>query len=394
MILLDNRSLAVLLVLWVSVAAGQEPARPLMPANSAEPSAMERIKGRAFPSVFQAWSPAQNVRDESPLHTVARHDLLWHGPQFFGLRWNNRYTGLADGFTPESIQAARLFRQKLLTLNPNLVSIAEIRYRDAHRSYLPEGHAWWLRDKQGRIVPGWEEGGFFCLDFHNPQFRSQIAVQAKAAVKSGAVDGVMLDWWSDDASRLELIREVREAVGERAIIIANANDRQTPQTAPFINGYFMECYRSQTAQEWKTIADTLVWAEAHLREPRVNCLETWFHKSRDDLDLMRATTTLVLTHSDGYCLFSDHNPLPTPDHLHNWYPFWERSLGKPIAERQSRPDGTVSREFENGAAVYNPLGNRAVLVRFSDRRRSVATGRAGEEHALGCPDGDIFLRVK
>jgi hypothetical protein len=93
-------------------------------------------------------------------------------------------------------------------------------------------------------------------------------------MKSGAVDGVMLDWWSDDASRLELIREVREAVGERAIIIANANDRQTPQTAPFINGYFMECYRSQTAQEWKTIADTLVWAEAHLREPRVNCLET------------------------------------------------------------------------------------------------------------------------
>jgi len=388
------RSLAVLLVLWVSVAAGQEPAHPQTPANSAERSAMERIKGRAFPSVFQAWSPAQNVRDESPLHTVARHDLLWHGPQFFGLRWNNRYTGLADGFACESIQAARLFRQKLLTLNPNLVLIAEIRYRDAHRSYLPEGHAWWLRDKQGRIVPGWEEGGFFCLDFHNPQFRSQVAAQAKAAVKSGAVDGVMLDWWSDDASRLELIREVREAVGERAIIIANANDRRTPQTAPFINGYFMECYRSQTAQEWKTIADTLVWAEAHLREPRVNCLETWFHKSRDDLDQMRATTTLVLTHSDGYCLFSDPNPLPTPDHLHNWYPFWERSLGKPIAERQSRPDGTVSREFENGAAVYNPLGNRAVLVRFSDRRRSVATGKAGGEHALGCPDGDIFLRVK
>jgi hypothetical protein len=137
-----------------------------------------------------------------------------------------------------------------------------------------------------------------------------------------------------------------------------------------------------------------VWAETHLREPRVNCLEIWFHKSRDDLDLMRATTTLVLTHSDGYCLFSDPNPLPTPDHLHNWYPFWERSLGKPLAERQSRPDGTVSREFEHGTAVYNPLGSRPVTVRFSERRKSVATGRVDEEHALGCPDGDIFLRLK
>jgi hypothetical protein len=109
---------------------------------------------------------------------------------------------------------------------------------------------------------------------------------------------------------------------------------------------------------------------------------------------MRATTTLVLTHSAGYCLFSDPNPFPTPDHLHNWYPFWERSLGKPIAERQSRPDGTVSREFDHGTAVYNPLGNRPVSVRFSERRRSVATGKVGEEHAVGCPDGDFFLRLK
>ena len=85
---------------------------------------------------------------------------------------------------------------------------------------------------------------------------------------------------------------------------------------------------SKTAQDWKRIADTLAWAEANLREPRVNCLETWFHKSRDDLNLMRATTTLALTHSDGYCLFSDPNPLPTPDHLHNWYPFWNREPGQ------------------------------------------------------------------
>ena len=45
---------------------------------------------------------------------------------------------------------------------------------------------------------------------------------------------------------------------------------------------------------------------------------------------MRATTTLALTHGDGYCLFSDPNPLPTPDHMHNWYPFWNKSLGRPL----------------------------------------------------------------
>jgi len=95
------------------------------------------------------------------------------------------------------------------------------------------------------------------------------------------------------------------------------------------------------------------WAEVNLREPRVNCLETWYHRSRDDLHLVRATTTLALTHSDGYCLFSDPNPLPTPDHLHNWYSFWNKSLGKPVAKGTADPDGTVRREFENGTAVYN-----------------------------------------
>ena len=116
----------------------------------------------------------------------------------------------------------------------------------------------------------------------------------------------------------------------------------------------MECTESKTAQDWQRIADTLAWAKAHLRQPRINCLETWYHQSRDDLNLMRATTTLALTHSDGYCLFSDPNPLPTPDHLHDWYSFWNKSLGRPVGKGNANSDGTVRREFENGTVVYNP----------------------------------------
>lgn len=181
----------------------------------AEHSVQQRIEARRFPSVFQAWNPAQNVLDESPLHTVARHDLLWQNTQFYGLRWNNKYVGLADGFDAESIKKAKAFRQKLLGLNPNLILIDEIHYRDDHKSYLPEGHPWWLRDQQGRIVLGWDEGGYLCLDFHNPEFRHQVAKQAKAAVASWVVDGVLLDWWFDDASRLALVKEVRGAIGDR-----------------------------------------------------------------------------------------------------------------------------------------------------------------------------------
>ena len=83
--------LSVLLIESPSVVAQSN-------ATPAERPLLERIQGREFPSVFQAWSPAENVEDDSPLHTVARHDLVFQGPEFFGLRWNRRPTGIADGF--------------------------------------------------------------------------------------------------------------------------------------------------------------------------------------------------------------------------------------------------------------------------------------------------------
>ncbi len=352
-----------------------------------------RITGRTFPSVFQAWNAADNLKGEAPLDTAARHDLIFQSAGFYGLRWNHAQQGLADGFTPASVEAALLKRRELLGRNPNLVLLLEIRYRDAHRSFLPEGHAWWRRDKAGRIVAGWEEGGYLQLDFANSEYREQVARQAQAAVQSGAVDGVMLDWWSDDADRLALVQAIRRRIGEKALILANANDRTFPQTAPFINGTFMECYRSQTAQEWRRIADALAWAEKNLRAPRINCLETWFHTSRRDEHLMRATTALSLVLSDGYCLFSDPNPLPTPDHLHDWYPFWERMLGRANGLGVTRSDGSIARTFERGAAIYNPLGNATVTVTFDVPHTSRATGRRALSHTVPACDGDLFIAL-
>jgi hypothetical protein len=390
--------LLMLAVLGMTCAhAGQDPVG----------TAAERIAGRAYPSVFQAWNPADNLKGEDPQVTVARHDLVFHGAEFFKLRWNNPYQGLATGFTPKSITEALARRASLLKMNPHMILLLEIRYRDAQgstppanwpdawkkhwRGYLPDDHPWWKRDAAGKRVMGWAEGGYIQLDFANPQFREQVATQCAAAVRSGVVDGVMLDWWDDDDARLALVRAIRARIGEGALILANANDRTTPRTAPYLNGYFMECYRSQTAADWARIAETLQWAEGHLRAPRINCLESWYHQSREDLPLMRAITTLSLTLSNGYCLFSDPNPLPTPDHLHNWYPFWERRLGTPVAAGAKQPNGTIRREFTAGTVVYNPMGNGNVAVTFDTPHRSVATGRISTTHLLADCDGDLFL---
>jgi hypothetical protein len=351
----------------------------------------ERLAARQYPSIFQAWNAADNVPDEDPWTTVARHDLVWGSPWFFGLAWASYTPGLVTGFTEESVAAAQDLRGRLLASNPNVVLIAEIRYRDAHRSFLPEDHRWWLRDEDGSTIAGWEEGGYDLLAFNDAEYRAHVATRAQAAVATGVIDGVLLDWWSDDPDRLELVSAVRQAIGPNALIIVNSNDREVPASAPYVNGLFMEAYRSETPDDWRRIENTLTWAEESLREPRVNCLETWFHDSRADLSLMRATTTLALTLSDGYCLFSDPNPLPTSDHLHDWYAFWDKGLGQPSGAAVEGPDGAYRREFTGGTVVYNPSGGAPLTTVFRSDRISRATGLLGRAHIVAPGDGDIFL---
>jgi hypothetical protein len=107
---------------------------------------------------------------------------------------------------------------------------------------------------------------------------------------------------------------------------------------------------------------------------------------------MREVTTLSLTHSDGYVLFGDPNPLPTPDHLHDWYPFWDKTLGHPLGPiGQPGPAGSFRREFDGGTAIFNPPDNAPVHIHFSQPRLSRATGKSGVDHDVGSGDGDLFL---
>tara|TARA_R110002096_G_scaffold206192_11_gene392431 strand:+ start:16345 stop:17496 length:1152 start_codon:yes stop_codon:yes gene_type:complete len=362
--------------------------------NAPELRTMEdRLAHRDFPSVFQAWNPADNLPDEAAEVTLARHDLVFDSIYRLQLAWDQKPEGLATRFAADSLPRARKIRDEMQRRNPNQILLCEIRYRDAHTSFLPEDSPWWKRDESGKRVIGWEEGGYYLLDFANPEFQDHVAKRASAAMKAG-FDGVMLDWWHEGDERLALIRKIRQAIGEEALILGNANDLLAPRSAPYLNGFFMECWRSSTPEDWARITETLRWAESHLREPRINCLETWFEDSRQDLAKMRATTTLVLTHSDGFCLFSDPNPLPTADHLHDWYPFWDVELGKPQEVGQSVEDGTYQRKFENALVVHNPVGNSRALIEFEEPRIRASNREHGRKFHIDPSDGDFFLLAK
>jgi hypothetical protein len=322
--------------------------------------------------------------------------------EYFGLEWNTALVGgfqiLAEGFTDSSIVKGRKFRQDLLRLNPNIILIANLNYRDGEAPWLPDDHAWWKRDADGNKVVGWLGGPvpWYLLDFSNPEFRTHVAKWAKSATSSGVVDGVLLDWWNENKetdARLALLQEVRSSVGDSPLIIVNPNDRLSPRSAPYINGVFMETAKNipKTPERWKQIQDALIWNQANILEPKLVCLEVWYDQSRDEFNRMRATTTLSLTLSNAYCLFSEPNPVPGIDHRHDWYTFWDKSLGKAVAEGSLQPNGTYMREFENGYAVYNPMGNGQVQVVFPVSYTSTATGVSAKVHNVEEQDGDIFL---
>ena len=199
------------------------------------------------------------------------------------------------------------------------------------------------------------------------------------------------------------------------LILVNANMRQIPKSASYVNGIFMECYKQEYAKGYNLeqmlrMEETLLWAEQHLREPRINCLEGWRvvtdymgdldtrvkeRNSEENQQWMRLITTLSLTHSDGYVLFGDDNAIPVPDHLHNWYDFWDVDLGQPIQEKAIAYQGIQGlfiREFAKGWAVYNRSG-ASQTVTFDVPIVSTNTNQSQTSHSILDFDGDIFFKT-
>jgi hypothetical protein len=280
----------------------------------------------------------------------------------------------------------------------------EVRWRDAPSTFLPEDSPWWKRNDKGEIIKGWLGGWvpFYMLNYDNEEFQDNVARQAKIALESGVYDGIMLDWSGHE----QITRKIRKAIGNEGLIIVNLHDdiEDGKKFKDVINGSFMELNprdgstntaaggkEERNLRNWDNIREALLWFEKEFQEPRINCLEVW--GDRKDLARMRATTTLGLTHSNGYVLYADPNPLPTPDHYHDWYPFWDVNLGKPKRDLKKLSNGAYQRVFDNGVVIYNHYKNGKVYLKFKNKMKSAATGKISNSFVIDDRDGDIFLHL-
>ena len=375
---------------------------------------LDRITNRDYPSVGklwggnQAWHDALDRPDLTSMEQIALHDL-WLAGTLFWLKPKET----ADGFKMVgSMSEARQLRDEYLALNPHLIFLRTIPFRHKHLHQLPPDSPFWVRDDNGDIA---RDGirGFY--DFTNPAVQERILSEVRAVNRCGFFDGILFDWWNDNSqvlgkyrtraqenqARDTIIRRVRAETRPDFLVFVNAGPHILPLTGPFVNGTFMETVEphdnppEDMPSKLNTYANTLSWSESTMRQPRINLLEGWANPNEPadspmNRRWMRVFTTLSLTHSDGYVLFTNGF-----GHSHAWYDFWDADLGQPVGEKAQVYDGREGlyiREFTNGWAAYNESGAPQV-IRLPEKVQGVASGLVNVEHALPNLDGEMYLRA-
>ena len=385
----------------------------------------DRLENRSLPSIVQGWdNTILNLPALSYEELTAYHDLYW-GILPFGLRF--RLT--LDGYqVTGDIERAIAERDELVAKNPNMLFLAEIRQRDAHSpSQYREDWFGWLRDDAGNRVRNYDHSDVYLIDFRRPEVQDIIVEQAISVSKCGLYDGIFFDWWQENGgtlttygtnprvsystpeeerqARLTILKRIRDRVPNDFLILCNSGRRKLPLSAPYINGNFMETfYREEyyTHDDIIEIETNLIWLEANLREPQINCLRgkgipTEPPDSPNNRRWMRVFTTMSLTLSDGYALYVTGIYEQYQSHI--WYPFWDADLGQPVSPT-TQPyqdiEGLYIREFTNGWAVYNRSG-QAQTITLPSSASSVSdrgNNAASLTHLLPDLDGEIYIATR
>ena len=415
----------------------------LLPSLSAP--IQERIVNRSLPSSVVGWhhsiiplaSLSGDISRSNPdryggigggnPEFVSYHDLFWaHAGFDLSFQKSPPWSKLV-GNLPKAI--AR--REGLVAKNPNMLFLVEIRHLGAHPVvHYSEDWFGWVRDINGIPIseaPPERSWRSYMVNFTLPEVQDVIVGQAISVAQCGLYDGIFFDGWHEEylmlkprwgetlaspitfeqekAALLSILQRIRESVPDDFLILCNSNWHKLPRSAPYINGGFMETGRDLDSgysnDRLAEIEDTLIWFEENLREPKINCVQgqgisTERPDSPTNKRWMRVFTTMSLTLSDGYALYTTGHYYQ--DHF--WYDFWDADLGQPVGPTAQRYQEDIEslyiREFTNGWAVYNRSGQAQSVTlplsatAVSDRGSTTAS----ITHLVPDLDGEIYLKVK
>lgn len=368
-------------------------------AEESNPALPERAFLKTpYPRIAMLWA---SLRGDRSLEAIARHDLIMLGHGSLQLKFNREPAGLADGFTPESIEAARKRVAEIRRLNPDAVIVGDILFYEYPDSWLPDDHPWWMR-KNGERQQFWP--GTHRMNWYDPEYRHHT-VQVTRSMQETGVDGVFYDNLRNEPEPwVALLKEVREAVGDDFLILANAGYAVGDYdfAAPYLNGMMYESGWSHKRTEWDGVIKKMQHTESLLRKPTISLIER-FEEIRDragwpgdarrgqrpepDPAARRWSLCFALTIGDYYYLFSDNT-----SHRHDWYPEYDVKLGLPLQQGERINEHHWTRKYENAVVHVNlPGAKQSVTVEFPETRKDILTGETGTKFVIPPGEGRIFV---
>jgi hypothetical protein len=365
-----------------------------------EESKMMAAMETPYPRIAMLWRGAENGPADD-FENLAQHDLVMVSPGRLGMVWDREPYGLAEGFTPESVEVARGRVSRLRELNPRIVIVSDLLFYEYIDNSLPEDHPWWLRinGERQQFWPGTHR-----MDWYNPEYRTHVVRQSIALMESG-VDGIFFDNLRDEPDAwVPFLTELREAVGDGCLIFANTGYAVSEYdfAAPFVNGFMYESGWSHGRTDWDDTVKAMQHTTSLTREPRINLIER-FEETRShagwpgdkrrgerperDPAARRWSLCYALTIGDYYYLFADNT-----SHRHDWYPEYDVKIGLPVAVGERIGSRVWQRQYEKALVVVNLPGAQDVFtLRLDAAAKDVFTGESGSEFDIAPADGRILV---
>ena len=416
--------------------------------NTILPDVTDRIQGRDYPSIFDPFAVNlfESVEEYKKFgwdvlwntpglyeERLTKHDLVWKG-SYRHLHWHLSKSEPTGGLSTRlvgDLEAAIAMHEDRLEQNPNLISLMGLNFKWWAPDSFPIDSDFWLRDPDGNLMVHPYHGGEWVGNFLNPEFQDLCIEKVVSIAACGLYDGLFVDGVGDGTgfhgrgfypeitdqqvidAYIRIFRSIRERVRDDFLIIVNVNRAKPIPFVEYLNGIFMETGHdpngSYTREGLIEIEDTLLWAGKQLQAPQLTCLEgegigTEPPNGPNNKRWMRVFTTMSLTLSDGYVLYTDGTRSVDPKALHHghiWYDFWDADLGRPIGEKAAlyktpqgvSIEGLFIREFTNGWAVYNRSGKEQ-MIQLPEKVSGVASSVEDKRwHTIPDLDGEIYLKV-
>ncbi|UTC74206.1 hypothetical protein E4O03_08100 [Treponema sp. OMZ 792] len=226
----------------------------------------------------------------------------------------------------------------------------------------------------------------FVLNFEKEEWHSLLGKKA-LSYKNAGFEGLIFDWWSDEAgngrsrervqkARLNILKSIREKVGNDFILMGNVNWTINDPTSKYLSGAFMELWKPELNKGYdlydkdnpemsiEKMEEALLYWNQVLQWPKIIAFETWKitegnyiedRVSKKNIKYAKLFAAMACVIPDnGYFLYADNNgDTESSDHEHEYYDFYKTDLGKAVSGMVKIKEGIAYKIYQKGIIAYN-----------------------------------------